>query len=156
LLFPTVLRQANRTQIRVPVDDTHTWIVYVHFVPDSAQPRPNKDDVPVNYRKTYKNPPGVQHPFARFRLNDVDAQDFMAWETQGPILDRTRERLAGSDRGVVMYREMLRREIKKVERGSDPMNVFRDANHAIIDTKLDGSLHVRKAGSVTYHLPPKQ
>lgn len=156
LLFPTVLRQGNRTQIRVPVDDTHTWIVYVHFVPDSAEPRANKDDVPVSYRKPYKNPPGVLHPFAKFRLNEVDAQDFMAWETQGPILDRTRERLAGSDRGVVMYREMLRREIQKVERGLDPMNVFRDPDHAIIDTKLDESLHLGRAGSVTYHLPPKQ
>jgi 5,5'-dehydrodivanillate O-demethylase len=156
LLFPTVLRQANRTQIRVPIDDTHTWIVYVHFVPDSAEPRANKDDVPVSYRNPYKNPPGVLHPFAKFRLNEVDAQDFMAWETQGPILDRTRERLAGSDRGVVMYREMLRREIQKVERGLDPMNVFRDPDHAIIDTKLDESLHVGRAGSVTYHLPPKQ
>jgi 5,5'-dehydrodivanillate O-demethylase len=155
LLFPTVLRQANRTQVRVPVDDTHTWIVYVHFVPDSAEPRANKDDVPVSYRKPYKNPPGVLHPYAKFRLNEVDAQDFMAWETQGPILDRTRERLAGSDRGVVMYREMLR-AIQKVERGLDPMNVFRDPNHAIIDTKLDESLHVGRAGSVTYHLPPKQ
>jgi 5,5'-dehydrodivanillate O-demethylase oxygenase subunit len=156
LLFPTVLRQANRTQIRVPIDDTHTWIVYVHFVPDSAESRANKDDVPVSYRKPYKNPPGARHPFAKFRLNEVDAQDFMAWETQGPILDRTRERLAGSDRGVVMYREMLRREIQKVERGLDPMNVFRDPSHAIIDTKLDESLHVGRAGSVTYHLPPKQ
>lgn len=156
LLFPTVLRQANRTQIRVPIDDTHTWIVYVHFVPDSAEPRADKDDVPVSYRKPYKNPPGALHPFARFRLNEVDAQDFMAWETQGPILDRTRERLAGSDRGVVMYREMLRREIQKVKRGLDPMNVFRDPNHGIIDTKLDESLHVGRAGSVTYHLPPKQ
>jgi 5,5'-dehydrodivanillate O-demethylase oxygenase subunit len=156
LLFPTVLRQANRTQIRVPIDDTHTWIVYVHFVPDSAEPRADKDDVPVSYRKPYKNPPGALHPFARFRLNEVDAQDFMAWETQGPILDRTRERLAGSDRGVVMYREMLRREIQKVERGLDPMNVFRDPDHGIIDTKLDESLHVGRAGSVPYHLPPKQ
>jgi 5,5'-dehydrodivanillate O-demethylase len=156
LLFPTVLRQANRTQIRVPVDDTHTWIVYVHFVPDSAEPRANKDEVPVSYRKPYKNPPGVLHPFAKFRLNDVDAQDFMAWETQGPILDRSRERLAGSDRGVVMYRELLRREIQKVARGLDPMNVFRDPDHAIIDTKLDDSLRVGRAGSVTYHLPPKQ
>ncbi|HWO42386.1 MAG TPA: Rieske 2Fe-2S domain-containing protein [Candidatus Eisenbacteria bacterium] len=156
LLFPTVLRQANRTQIRVPIDDTHTWIVYVHFVPDSAEPRANKDDVPVHYRKPFKNPPGLLHPFAKFRLDEVDAQDFMAWETQGPILDRTRERLAGSDRGVVMYRQMLRREIEKVRRGLDPMNVFRDPNHPIIDTKLDRSLRVRKAGSVTYHLPPKQ
>jgi 5,5'-dehydrodivanillate O-demethylase len=156
LLFPTVLRQANRTQIRVPIDDTHTWIVYVHFVPDSTEPRANKDDVPVSYRKPFKNPPGVRHPFTKFRLDEVDAQDFMAWETQGPILDRTRERLAASDRGVVMYRDMLRREIKKVEQGSDPMNVFRDPNHAIIDTKLDESLQVGKAGSVTYHLPPRQ
>ena len=156
LLFPTVLRQANRTQIRVPIDDTHTWIVYVHFVPNSVEPRANKDDVPVNYRKPFKNPLGVRHPFAKFRLDDVDAQDFMAWETQGPILDRTRERLAASDRGVVMYRDMLRREIKKVEQGLDPMNVFRDPNHAIIDTKMDESLHVGKAGSVTYHVPPKQ
>jgi 5,5'-dehydrodivanillate O-demethylase len=156
LLFPTILRQANRTQIRVPIDDTHTWIVYVHFVPDSTEPRTNKDDVPVSYRRPFKNPPGVGHPFSKFRLDEVDAQDFMAWETQGPILDRTRERLAGSDRGIVMYREMLRREIKKVEQGLDPINVFRDPNHAIIDTKLDQSMHAGKAGSVTYHVPPKQ
>ena len=97
------MRQANRTQIRVPIDDTHTWIVYVHFVPDSAEPRPNKDEVPVNYRKPFKNPLGARHPDTKFRLDEVDAQDFMAWETQGPILDRTRERLAGigSRRGHV-------------------------------------------------------
>ena len=155
LLFPTVLRQANRTQIRVPIDDTHTWIVYVHFVPNSAEPRSNNEEVPVNYRKPFKNPLGVRHPFAKFRLDEVDAQDFMAWETQGPILDRTRERLAASDRGVVMYREMLRREIDKVAQGLDPMNVMRDPDHAIIDTKMDHSLEVGKAGSVTYHVPPK-
>jgi hypothetical protein len=34
------------------------------------------------------------------------------------------------------------------------MNVFRDPNHAIIDTKMDESLHVGKAVSVTYHMPP--
>jgi len=154
LLFPTVLRQANRTQIRVPMDDTHTWIVYVHFVPDDAEPRANKDEVPVSYRKPFKTPLGERHPFTKFRLDEVDAQDFMAWETQGPILDRTRERLAGSDRGVVMYREMLKREIEKVQKGLEPMNVFRDPNHPIIDTNMDHSLEVGKAGSVRYHLPP--
>ena len=123
-------------------------------MPDSAEPRANKDDVPVNYRKPFKNPLGVLHPFTKFRLDEVDAQDFMAWETQGPILDRTRERLAGSDRGVVLYREMLKREIDKVEQHLDPMNVFRDPNHAIIDTKMDESLEVGKAGSVRYHVPP--
>jgi hypothetical protein len=79
----------------------------------------------------------------------------MAWETQGPVHDRTRERLAVSDHGVVMYREMLLREIKKVQQGLEPMNVFRDPNHPIIDTQMDRSLEVGKAGSVTYHVPPK-
>jgi hypothetical protein len=86
-------------------------------------------------------------------MDEVDAQDFMAWETQGPVLDRTRERLAGSDRGVVMYRNMLRREIKKVEQGLDPINVFRDPDHPIIDTQMDRSAEVGKADSARYHMP---
>jgi 5,5'-dehydrodivanillate O-demethylase len=155
LLFPTWLRQANRTQIRVPIDDTHTYVVYVHFVPDSAEPRPAKGEVPVNYRKPFKNPPDARHPFAKHRLDEVDAQDFMAWETQGPIHDRTRERLSASDRGIVMYREMLTREIKKVQQGQDPINVFRDPNHAIIDTQLEESVRVGKAGGFAHILPPK-
>src|ERR1043166_2209663 len=87
LLFPTVLRQANRTQIRVPIDDTHTYIVYVHFVPDAAEPRPVNGDVPANYRKPFTNPPDQRPPFTKFPFDEVDAKDFMAWETQGPILD---------------------------------------------------------------------
>ena len=155
LLFPTVLRQANRTQIRVPIDDTHTWVVYVHFVPDSAEPRPASDEVPVNYRKPFKQTQDVLHPDAKYRLDEVDAQDFMAWETQGPVHNRARERLTGSDHGVVQYREMLLREIKKVQQGLDPINVFRDPNHPIIDTKLEESLRVGKAGGGAHLLPPK-
>jgi len=155
LLFPTVLRQANRTQIRVPIDDTHTYIVYVHFVPESAEPHPANGEVPVNYRRPFKNPPEARHPFAKHRLDEVDAQDFMAWETQGPIHDRTRERLSASDRGVVMYREMLKREIAKVQKGQEPMNVFRDPNQPIIDTQLEASVRVGKAGGFAHILPPK-
>ncbi|MBM4261392.1 MAG: Rieske 2Fe-2S domain-containing protein [Deltaproteobacteria bacterium] len=155
LLFPTWLRQANRTQIRVPIDDTHTYVVYVHFVPNSAEPPPANGEVPVNYRKPFKNPPERSHPFARHRLDEVDAQDFMAWETQGPIHDRTNERLTGSDRGIVLYREILTREIKKVQQGLDPINVFRDPNLPIIDTHLEESVKVGRAGGFAHILPPK-
>jgi 5,5'-dehydrodivanillate O-demethylase len=153
LIFPNILRQANRTQIRVPIDDTHTWVVYLHFVPSEDTAPIDGGDVPVDYRKAFKNPPDALHPFARFRMDEVDAQDFMAWETQGPIADRTCERLATSDRGVVMYRMMVMREIEKVRQNLDPMNVIRDPDHAIIDTSLEESLRAEKAGSVTYHLP---
>jgi hypothetical protein len=33
------------------------------------------------------------------------------------------------------------------------MNVIRDPDHSIIDTKLDESIRAEKAGSVAYHLP---
>src|ERR671925_408684 len=153
IIFPNILRQANRTQIRVTIDDTHTWVVYLHFVPSEDTAPIDGGDVPVDYRKAFKNPPDALHPFARFRMDEVDAQDFMAWETQGPIADRTCERLATSDRGVVMFREMLKSEIEKVRRNVDPMNVIRDPDHEIIDTSLEESLRAEKAGSVTYHLP---
>jgi len=156
LIFPNILRQANRTQIRVPIDDTHTWVLYVHFVPGKNENSSDQEEVPVDVRPPFKNPTEGVHPFITYRLDEVDAQDFMAWETQGPISDRTRERLATSDYGVVMYREMLRREIEKVRQNLDPMNVFRDPAHPIIDTQLDESLLAEKAGSVTYHLPTER
>jgi 5,5'-dehydrodivanillate O-demethylase len=153
LIFPNVLRQANRTQIRVPIDDTHTWVVYLHFVPSEHGAPAEPEEVPVDYRKPFKHPPDAVYPVARFRMDEVDAQDFMAWETQGAIADRTRERLTTSDRGVVMYRTMIMREIEKVRQNRDPMNVIRDPNHEIIDTKFEESVLAEKAGSVTYHLP---
>jgi 5,5'-dehydrodivanillate O-demethylase len=141
LLFPNILRQSNATQIRVPMDDTHTKIFFVRFDPSEDGSIIDQEEIlPVEYVKSYKNPPDALHPFTRFRMDEVQAQDHMAWETQGPISDRTCERLATADRGIVMLREMMRREIDKVKQGLDPLGVIRDPNHAMIDSKLAESL----------------
>ena len=74
-------------------------------------------------------------------MDAVQAQDHMAWETQGPICDRTQERLTSSDRGVILLREVMFREMKKVQHGQDPMGVIRDpANNPFIDTHLMESI----------------
>lgn len=143
LIFPNLLRQANGTQIRVPIDDEHTWHIRIEFTPspDGAIVDQPDEEVPVTVEEPYKQPTGALHPEARFdMLLQVAAQDFMAWETQGPVADRTKERLASGDRGVVLFRELLRQEIEKVQRGLDPMNVIRDPDHGIISTNLDESL----------------
>jgi 5,5'-dehydrodivanillate O-demethylase oxygenase subunit len=142
LLFPNILRQGNGTQIRVPIDDTHTKIYFVRFFPTEDSSRVEQDeDLPVEYVQPYKNPPDAIHPFARFRMDEVQAQDHMAWETQGPIADRTCERLSTSDRGVVMLREMLKREIERVQRGLDPKGIIRDPRQDVmIDTHLMESI----------------
>jgi 5,5'-dehydrodivanillate O-demethylase len=57
-------------------------------------------------------------------------QDMMAWVTQGEIAQRDRERLGASDTGIVLYRQLLQEQIERVERGGEPMEVYRDADRA--------------------------
>ena len=59
-------------------------------------------------------------------LESVTGQDVMAWVSQGPITDRTKERLGDTDRGVILYQAAAIQQLKRVEAGEDPINVFRD------------------------------
>jgi hypothetical protein len=115
--------------------------VHILFEPaeDGSSIEQNEDDIPVEYIEAFKDAPGARHPFTRYTMHQPLAQDHMAWETAGPIYDRTEERLAASDRGIVMFRDMLKREIEKVGKGMDPLGVFRD-DHPMIDTKLTEAL----------------
>ena len=151
ILFPNILRTGDTTQIRVPIDDTHTYVVFVRFQPSAdGSAVEQSTELPVEYREPYKVPADALHPTTRFRFwdsNQIDnqIQDYMAWETQGALSDRTAEHLATSDRGIVAFREILRREIERVQRGEEPKAVVRDPDHSIIDTGLDASLsrHMR-------------
>jgi 5,5'-dehydrodivanillate O-demethylase oxygenase subunit len=141
VIFPNILRQGNAGQIRVPMDDTHTKIYFVRFFPTQDGSLVDDDEPPVEYIQPYKNPPEALHPYTRFRMDAVQAQDHMAWETQGPIMDRTCERLTTSDRGVILFREVMRREMDRVQQGLDPMGIIRDAAHnPMIDTHLMDSI----------------
>jgi hypothetical protein len=46
-------------------------------------------------------------------------QDRMATEEQGPLLDRSRENLAASDRGIVLYRTILNDSLAAIAGGGD-------------------------------------
>ena len=59
-------------------------------------------------------------------VDTVSGQDMMAWVTQGAISDRTTERLGSSDQGIILYRGLLEEQMKRVERGEDPMAILRD------------------------------
>lgn len=140
LIFPNILRQADGTHIRVPMNDTHTRVFDVRFVPTPDGSIVEEQEPEIREFRPFKDPIDRLHPFTRFRMDEVPAQDYMVWETQGPIFDRSRERLATSDRGVVLYREILKREIGRVQRGERPKGVLDDPNHEMIDTHLTESL----------------
>lgn len=125
LVFPNMLRQhhgkEHYIQYRVPVDDTRTLFFEVYFLesPDGS-PVKQPDEPPVEYASPHKTPDGV------YTMERVWMQDYMAWETAGPIYDRRREHLGSGDRGVIVFRKLLQREIAKVKAGKDPIGVIRD------------------------------
>ncbi|MBM2809800.1 MAG: Aromatic ring-hydroxylating dioxygenase subunit alpha [Chloroflexi bacterium] len=119
-LFPNMLRHPASLHWRVPIDDTHTQIFQMLWRPstDPATP-PEEGDPPVDYI-TVKNEQG------EFHMENFPSQDEMAWETQGQLADRTRERLGASDRGIAMWRQLLKEQIEAVHRGDDPIALVRD------------------------------
>ena len=50
----------------------------------------------------------------------------MAWETQGPLTDRTQERLGVEDEGIIILRKLLKEQIENVQNGRDPIGMIRD------------------------------
>jgi len=132
LIFPAALRVGEhgraRMQFRVPVDDTHTWHVwYTRYAFDEGVDVPAQESVPL-YDVPWLDARG-EHI-----VDTVDGGDIMAWVSQGPIADRTREALGASDKGVALYRRMLLEEAEKVRRGEDPLGVVRDpAENALIE-----------------------
>jgi 5,5'-dehydrodivanillate O-demethylase len=135
IVFPNLLAVGNGDpkarydsfQMRVPVDDTHTLHLWynVYLPPEGVPiPEPLKRRVHV-YDVPYRDAGG------EFITDNIDGQDMMAWITQGAIADRSAEHLGASDKGVAMYRRVLKREMQKVQDGVDPMGVLRDPDRNV-------------------------
>ena len=138
VLFPNILRQGASSQFRVPIDDTHTIHMRMFFYPteDGSEPE-DAFDPKITFEDPIKEDPTKSHPETRFILHSVNSQDQMAWETQGPITDRSVEHLSYSDRGVVLLRRHMKEQIERVQRGEDPVGYQRGPNPPMIDTNVD-------------------
>jgi 5,5'-dehydrodivanillate O-demethylase len=127
-LFPNILYVGDMVkcnfQYRVPVDDTHTnhvtWFFYKGAPGSQAE---KQNSVPYWYVPLYDET-------GKLIPDLVNHQDFVAWITQSPIADRTKEMLGESDRGIIIFRKQLREQMDIMADGGDPMNVFRDAEAA--------------------------
>ncbi len=130
IVFPAMLRVGPTFQVRVPMDDDHTYhINYVVYRP--GIPVPPQASVPVYDVPMFKED-------NKFVIDYVLAQDMFAWASQGPIAQRQKEKLGQSDVGIIMYRDMLLEQMEKAERGIDPMEVYRDpAQNQVIELPME-------------------
>jgi 5,5'-dehydrodivanillate O-demethylase oxygenase subunit len=132
LVFPTAIR-AHVTRIGrrpvqllmfyVPIDDTDTILLQVWAYEDQPPPYTLKTaEIQKTTRGEYER---VEDDW--FGLGDR-SQDDAPQDNQGRerIYDRSLENLGTSDRGIVLFRRMIRDSIEAVEQGKDPVGVIRD------------------------------
>lgn len=116
-------RPAQYLHFRVPIDDyvTQTYII------EAVETEDGKPGT-IKTRGTRAVPQGATHE----RIEDgwwgiaSQDQDRVAQESQGVIVDRTKETLATSDQGIAMFRRMLRDDLVAIDGGADPMGILRD------------------------------
>ena len=130
LLFPTVLRHVapfnegsghrHNLQIRVPVDDFHTQVFRVNFLPMESERSPADAPVPLRFVQLKTGP-------REYKMNMIPAQDSMAWETQGARTDRALEHLGVGDEGIIELRKLLREQIERVQEGLEPIGLIHDS-----------------------------
>src|SRR6185503_21013490 len=112
LIFPNILfvpvRIGYAMHFRTPIDDHHTQVFQLRFSPTqdgSSVDQP--EDIPIYHVRTTDDA-------GEFHMENFTSQDHMAWETQGPLADRSKEHLGEGDRGIIMFRKMLREQIEAV------------------------------------------
>jgi len=127
VVFPNFGRAVNDLQIRVPVDDNNMvyFLIRAHWLKPGEKPK--QDKIPY-----FKIPvPVDENGTIHWKHLDAHAtQDIAAWIAQGRIMDRTKELLCESDKGVRLLREMFLEQAALVAAGKEPMNVFRDPETA--------------------------
>ncbi|MCX7684920.1 MAG: MarR family transcriptional regulator, partial [Acetobacteraceae bacterium] len=127
----------NVAQVTVPITDTESWFYFMAWgegpeVPDNEE-----------WRKFLRVQKGIDldHRWRKIRTLDNDFlqdrqamalgnftgipgipnQDMAMWESQGPIADRTSERLGASDIAITHWRRLMLQQLEEFERGIPPL-----------------------------------
>jgi phenylpropionate dioxygenase-like ring-hydroxylating dioxygenase large terminal subunit len=114
----------------VPTDDTHQLGASLRWLADHAvESLSGREQLAPAGRKDRSFAYTQRHP-----------DDKEAVEGQGPIALHGLEHLVSSDRGVLMFRKILRTAIDEVRQGRDPKGILRDAAGASHVTTSAGSV----------------
>ncbi len=153
-LWPNVFHPANvgtsSAVYSVPIDDEHTLQVYrVCFL----GPAVDQQTIPY-YHAPYIDP--SEKPWAHdFQQN----QDAHCLTGQGTVVDRTREHLGESDRGVIMLRKCFFEQMKVVASGGEPKAIIRDSsvnNKIALPISHSLGYPMRRMANANAKSPPKE
>jgi nitrite reductase/ring-hydroxylating ferredoxin subunit len=114
----------------VPIDDTHQLGASIRWLPgDGRDQLSGREQLAPGGRKNSSYEYIQRHP-----------DDKEAVEGQGPIALHGLEHLVTSDRGVMMFRRILREAIVAARGNSDPKGIIRDPSKAALVRTSAGSV----------------
>ena len=128
----------------LPVDDTHYRIYTAGRVREKGVFLPRGAGA-ATHRKRWAE---MTEDERRSAPGDWEAQ-----VGQGPITFHSEEHLETSDKGVVMVRRLLQRQLETIAAGGDPINVSRDAERAAGGVR-GGKLPARRLSAWTAGCAP--
>jgi 5,5'-dehydrodivanillate O-demethylase len=132
---------------RMPIDDYNTRTFTVKFFPDGAGKRGNDEK-----QARPKPPPLVRGTRKQWDMATINGQDNAAQVGQGAIVDRTREQLGHSDRGVIEVRKLWKSVIEMSAIGEEPVNLVRNgADNRLVHVNVIERLV--KTGELRDHVP---
>ncbi len=111
----------------VPVDDTHTLGFHIEAYDPS-----DKEKVTTFAKAKEGRTAGTQEKHRSYEDTQRNPDDKEAQVSQRPVAVHALERLGTTDRGVILFRKLLKRALKDVAEGRDPQNVFRDPERCMI------------------------
>jgi hypothetical protein len=123
----------------VPLDDTNTMLLELRHVPDPAGATP---DWWVDRGKML---PG-QLAMDTHEKSQRTPGDFEAQVSQRPIAVHGLEHLSATDRGVTMFRNLVRKGIRAVRDGLDPQGLSRNGNMVLPTFCNDTVVHQPATG----------
>jgi phthalate 4,5-dioxygenase len=125
----------------VPIDDEHCWAwsfdykasreltaaerkameagdgIHCEYIPGTFIPKANKGNDYLMDREAQKA--GLTYSGVR----GIAIQDSSLQESMGPICDRTHEKLAPTDRGIMLARRMLFKALEELAQGKQPIGI---------------------------------
>jgi 5,5'-dehydrodivanillate O-demethylase len=132
---------------RMPIDDYNTRTFTLKFFPNGTRKRGNDEK-----RARPKPAPLMRGTRRQWDMATINGQDNAAQVGQGAIVDRTREHLGQSDRGVIQVRRLWKSVIEMSARGEDPANIIRNAAQNRL-VHVDVVERLVKTGELRDHVP---
>ncbi len=123
IMFPNILLVGNQysctMQWRVPIDDEKTFHVSLYTWRSApGLEAPAQESIPARLVPIFDEE-------GKFIVDSTFNQDYMAWASQGPtpIAQRNLEKLGESDKGIILFRQLLKKQIQAMQAGEPVMNV---------------------------------